>query len=337
MRTMHAVRALDRHDLIGLAARHSGPPALDELGDLPVTHLPLPRAALYEAWHLWRRPTFARRIGAVDVVHATGGVMPPARSGTLVATMNDLVFLDHPEHLNRRGVRLMTRGFEIARDEAAVVVVPSEATADACRRHGIDDARLRVVPLGADAPPIDDATRMAVRRRFAVPERLALFVGTIEPRKNLRRLLEAHAAATPDLPLLVVGPDGWGDTGLVPAPGVRRLGRVGAAELSTLYDLATALVYPSLLEGFGLPVLEAMAHGTAALTSATTSTAEVAGDTGLLVDPLDVAAIGEALVSVRDDPERWARLGEAARVRAALFSWAATGCRIADVYDEVAA
>ncbi|NDH24507.1 MAG: glycosyltransferase family 1 protein, partial [Actinobacteria bacterium] len=112
MRTMHAVRALDRHDLIGLAARHSGPPALDELGDLPVTHLPLPRAALYEAWHLWRRPTFARRIGAVDVVHATGGVMPPARSGTLVATMNDLVFLDHPEHLNRRGVRLMTRGFD---------------------------------------------------------------------------------------------------------------------------------------------------------------------------------------------------------------------------------
>jgi glycosyltransferase involved in cell wall biosynthesis len=80
-----------------------------------------------------------------------------------------------------------------------------------------------------------------------------------------------------------------------------------------------------------------MAHGTAALTSATTSTAEVAGDTGLLVDPLDVAAIGDALVSVRDDPERWARLGEAARVRAASFSWAATGRRIADVYDEVAA
>jgi glycosyltransferase involved in cell wall biosynthesis len=178
---------------------------------------------------------------------------------------------------------------------------------------------------------------MAVRRRFAVPERFALFVGTIEPRKNLGRLLEAHAAATPDLPLLVVGPDGWGESGLAPAPGVRRLGRVGTAELSTLYDLATALVYPSLLEGFGLPVLEAMAHGTAALTSATTSTAEVAGDTGLLVDPLDVAAIGDALVSVRDDPERWARLGEAARVRAASFSWAATGRRIADVYDEVAA
>ncbi len=337
MRTIHAVRALDRHDLIGLAARHSGPPVLDELGDLSVTHLPLPRTALHEAWHLLRRPTFARRIGAVDVVHATGGVMPPTRSGTLVATMNDLVFFDHPEHLNRRGVRFMTRGFEIARDEAAVVVVPSEATAEACRRHVIDDARLRVVPLGAHARPIDDAARLAVRHRYGVPDQFALFVGTIEPRKNLRRLLRAHAAATPDLPLLVVGPDGWGDVGLAPAPGVRRLGQVSAAELPVLYDLATALVYPSLLEGFGLPVLEAMAQGTAALTSATTSTAEVAGDTGLLVDPLDIDAIGDALISVRDEPERWATLGEAARARAQAFSWAATGRRVADIYDEVAA
>lgn len=337
MRTIHAVRARDRHRLIGLAACHSGPPVLDELGDLSITHLPLPRTALYTAWHSRRSPSFARRIGAVDVVHATGGVMPPARSGTLVATMNDLVFLDHPEHLNPRGVRLMARGFEIARDEAAVVVVPSEATAEACRRHGIDDARLRVVPLGADPQPIDGSDRLAVRRRYGVPERFALFVGTIEPRKNLGRLLKAHAAAAPDLPLFVVGPDGWGDTGLAPASGVRQLGRVSAADLPVLYDLASALVYPSLLEGFGLPVLEAMAQGTAALTSATTSTAEVAGDTGVLVDPLDVTAIGDALISIRDEPERWAMLGEAARVRAQAFSWAATGQRVADIYDEVAA
>jgi glycosyltransferase involved in cell wall biosynthesis len=104
-----------------------------------------------------------------------------------------------------------------------------------------------------------------------------------------------------------------------------------------LYDFASALVYPSLPERSGLPVLEAMAKSTAALTSATTSTAEVAGDTGVLVDPLDVTAIGDALVSVRNEPERWAMLGEAARVRAQAFSWAATGQRVADIYDDVAA
>ncbi|MEO0495215.1 MAG: glycosyltransferase family 1 protein, partial [Actinomycetota bacterium] len=273
----------------------------------------------------------------VDVVHATGGVMPPAPSGTLIATMNDLVFLDQPEHLNARGVRLMTRGFEIARDEAAIVLVPSEATADACRRNGIDEGRLRVVPLGADPVPIDDHLRSEVRARLDLPERFALFVGTVEPRKNLGRLLAAHAAATPDLPLLVVGPDGWGDSGLAPAPGVHRVGRVPAPDLAALYDLAAALVYPSLLEGFGLPVLEAMVQGTAAVTSAHTSTAEVAADTGVLVDPLDIDAIAAALMSVRDEPARWEALGAAARVRGASFSWAETGRRVAAVYDEVAA
>ena len=154
---------------------------------------------------------------------------------------------------------------------------------------------------------------------------------------NLGRLLEAHAAATPDRSLFVVGPDGWGDAGAESEPGVGPLGRVSAADLPVLCDLASALVYPSLLEGFGLPVLEAMAQGIAALTSATTSTAEVAGDTVVLVNPLDVTTIGDALVSVRDEPDRWAMLGEADRVRAQAFSWAATGQRVADIYDEVAA
>ena len=178
---------------------------------------------------------------------------------------------------------------------------------------------------------------LVVRHRYGVPERFALFVGTTEPRMNLGRLLEAHVAVTPDLPLLVVRPDGWGDTGQALAPGVRQLGRVSAANLPVLYDFASALVYPSLPERSGLPVLEAMAKGTAALTNATTSTAEVAGDTGVLVDPLDVTAIGAALVSVRNEPERWAMLGEAAQVRAQAFSWAATGQRVADIYDDVAA
>lgn len=176
---------------------------------------------------------------------------------------------------------------------------------------------------------------LAVRHRYGVSEGLALFVGTVEPRKNLGRLMKTHAAAAPDFPLFVVGLDGCCDTGLAPALGVRQLGWVSTADLPVLYDFASALVYSSLREGFGLPVLEAMAQGAAALTSAMTSTDEVAGDTGVLVDPLDVTTIGDALVSVRDEPERWAMLGEAARAQA--FSWEATGQRVAEIYDEVAA
>lgn len=337
MRSLHAVRDLGRHDVVGVAARHGEPPVLDELGDLPVQHSRLPRPALYEAWHRFRRPGLPAGVGDVDIVHATGGVMPPAAPGTLVATVHDLVFLDQPEHLPPRGVRFMTDGFSIAKDEAARIVVPSEATAAACRSHGVDAERLRIVPWGADATVVSDRERARVRTTHGLPERFVLSVGTAEPRKNLARLVAAHADATPDLPLVLVGPDGWGDIGIEPAPSVLRLGRVSAADLPVLYDLADALAYPSLLEGFGLPVLEAMAQGTAAITSATTSTAEVAGDVGSLVDPLDPATIAEALVSVRDDPARWSAEGRRAAERAAAFTWAATGTALAAVYDEVAA
>lgn len=337
MRSLHAVRDLGGHEVVGVAARHGAPPVLDELGDLPVMHSRLPRPALYEAWHRFRRPGLPSGVGDVDVVHATGGVMPPAVPGTLVATVHDLVFLDQPETLTPRGVRFMSDGFAIARDEAARVVVPSEATAEACRARGIDDERLRVVHWGTHVTAVTDAERARVRAAHALPDRFVLFVGTIEPRKNLARLVAAHAAATPDLPLVLVGPDGWGETGIDPAGSVRSLGYVSAVDLPVLYDLADALAYPSLLEGFGLPVLEAMAQGTATITSATTATAEVAGDVGLLVDPLDTDSIAEALVSVRDDADRWAADGDRASDRAALFTWEATATALAAVYDEVAA
>ena len=135
-RSLHALRRHDRHDVVGLAAWHRTPPVLDELDDLPVVHLPLPRRALYESWHRWRRPRFARRVGPVDLVHATGGVIPP-KIAPLVVTIHDLAFLHRPDHFTANGVRFMTRAFELARDEADLIVVPSEATAADCRAHGV--------------------------------------------------------------------------------------------------------------------------------------------------------------------------------------------------------
>ena len=341
MRSLHAVRARGGHDIVGLAARHDGPPVLDEVGDLPVEHLPLPRPVLYEAWHRLRRPRFARRIGPVDVVHATGGVIPP-RSAPIVATIHDLAFLRSPEHFTPRLIRFMTRGFELARDEATVIAVPSEATAADCEDHGVERERLRIVPWGATHTDVDDAARRRAREAFDLPERFVLFLGTLEPRKNLDRLLDAHAAAAPELPLLIAGPDGWGVDGarLFDRPAVgdaRHIGQVDAELLPAVLDLAAALAYPSLMEGFGMPVLEAMAQGTAAITSSSTATAEVAGDTGVLVDPHDTVAIGEALASVLDDPEAWDARGRAGAARAARFTWEATGAALAAVYDEVAA
>ncbi|MEM9467141.1 MAG: glycosyltransferase family 1 protein [Actinomycetota bacterium] len=341
MRSLHAVRARGRHDVVGLAARHAEPPVLDEVGDLPVEHLPLPRPLLYEAWHRLRRPRFTRRIGPVDLIHATGGVIPPG-SAPIVATIHDLAFVHTPEHFTPRLVRFMTRGFEIARDEAALIAVPSEATAADCETHGVERERLRIVPWGATRTEVDDAARRRARELLDLPDRFALFLGTLEPRKNVARLLDAHAAAAPDLPLLIAGPDGWGVDGArlfdETAHGdARHIGHIAPDLLPAVLDLAAVLAYPSLMEGFGMPVLEAMAQGTAAITSASTATAEVAGDTGVLVDPLDTVAIGEALASVRDDPAVWEAHGRAGAERAARFTWDATGAALSAVYDEAVA
>ncbi len=160
-----------------------------------------------------------------------------------------------------------------------------------------------------------------------------LFAGTVEPRKNLDRLVEAFGRLGPvDAELVLVGAEGWAD-----APeGVRHLGFVPRAELDALYAAADVVCYPSLREGFGLPVLEAMVQGAAVVTSSTTSTAEVAGDAGLLVDPMDIDAIAGAIGRLLGDPDLRARLGAAARERAAGFTWERTADLMVAAYRHAA-
>ena len=336
-RSLRAVQRAGAHDVVGLAAFHRHPPQIDELDELSVVHLPVPRRVLYESWHRLRRPYFRRWIGDVSVVHATGGVVPP-KVAPLVVTIHDLAFLHRPEHFTPNGVRFMTRAFELAKSEADRIVVPSMATADDCRAHGIADDRLRIVPWGAQRVEVSEADRLRVRRRYRLPETFALFVGTHEPRKNLAALIEAHRIAAPELTLIIAGSHGWGEAiANRVGPAVRSIGHVADTDLGALYDVATAFVYPSILEGFGMPVLEAMAQGTAAITSATTSTAEVAGDTGMLVDPADLKGLGVALASVTSEPQAWLERGERAAVRAERFTWGATGAALGAVYDELVA
>ncbi len=231
----------------------------------------------------------------------------------------------------------MTRAFELTRAEAALVIVPSEVTAADCRANGIDDSRLRVVPWGVTPAVIDEAARARVSQTHRLPDEFLLWVGTAEPRKNLPALLAAHRASGTDVPLILVGPKGWGptlDTLLEQHDGVRHVGQVHGDDLTVLYDMATAFVYPSLLEGFGMPVLEAMGQGTAVITSRGTATEEVAGDAGVLIDPTDVEELAAAMNSLIADAGRRDRLGAAALERAALFSWQRSGSLTADVYEE---
>ena len=340
IRTLDAVATYTDVELVGLAARHRGPAPADLVPTIPVEHLPLSRLELYEAWHRFRWPAISRWTGPGDVVHATGGVIPPRSGAALVATIHDLAFLHRPEQFTKRGVSFMTRSLELAKREAALIIVPSEATASDCRHAGIEQGRLRVIPWGCQPVVIAESDRENIRAAYSLPEEFLLWVGTAEPRKNLPALLEAHKSAHADLPLMLVGPAGWGSDAMFGTPGgterVRHLGVVPDSVLSVLYELATVFVYPSLMEGFGMPVLEAMAQGTPVITSRGSATEEVAGGAACLIDPLDSASIATAIDEIASDAILRDRLSAKARVRAATLTWENTANLTASVYREVA-
>jgi glycosyltransferase involved in cell wall biosynthesis len=213
--------------------------------------------------------------GPVDLIHATTLAIPP-KSAPLVVTIHDLAFLESPEHFTDRGNRFFNRGLELALRDADVVVCPSEATAADCRTNGFVAERIRVVPWGVATEAATDEDIARVRAHFELDGPFVLWTGTVEPRKNLPGLVEAFLSMDTDMRLVLAGPDGWNEdlAGLVRrAPSrITPLGFVDRSDLDALYAAAEVFCYPSLAEGFGLPVLEAMAQGTPVVTSRGTST-----------------------------------------------------------------
>ena len=320
-------------ELVGVAGRHRTPATPGFAPDIPVASLPLGAPWLYETWLRFGWPLVESVTGDVDVVHATT-VIPPATKAPLVATLHDVLFVRHPEWFTGRGYRTFTRSTSVLRERARMVMCSSLATVDDCVANGFEPSRLRHVPLGVAPVTVTDADIERVRAAHALPERFVLFVGTMEPRKNLERLIAAMGSVSPRLPLVIAGMAGWGDQPEPDGLDVRLLGFVPNDDLAPLYAASAVTAYPSIAEGFGMPVLEAMAAGAAVVTSRGTSTEEVAGGAAVLVDPLDTSSIAagiSAAVARRDE------LVESGRARAASMTWDATAALVTDVYREVIA
>ena len=330
------LRGIAGVDVVGLSALHRELPPVDWSLEIPVRRALLPRRLLYDAWQRLHVPSAERLAGGTDVVHATTWAIPPTRL-PLVVTVHDVAFLHDRAHFTPRGNAFFRRALEHTRSTAQSVIVPSRVTADDCVNAGIDAARMTVIPHGANVTTPTHAEQAAWRAGTGLDRDYVMWCGTVEPRKNLPTLLAAFARISddvPDLDLVLVGPQGWGRLPDLPPgldPGrVRVLGHLSRADLDAAYASARAFCFPSIREGFGLPVLEAMHHGTTVVTSRGTACAEVAGDAALLVDPLDVVAVAEAIrEAVGPAAADLIRRGPA---RAAQFSWETAASATAELY-----
>lgn len=322
-------RRPDDVELHQVAGKHRTLP-LEEFRPVgSVAMLPLARPALYEAWNRLNWPKVESVIGPIDVAHATG-LVPCGTAAPLVVTVHDLAFVHDPDKFSRHGVKMMRRSLDVIRTRADRVLCSSLATVRDCEAAGLDASVLRHVPLGVDVVEVshDDVER--VRQRYRLPDEFVLFVGTIEPRKNLARLSEAVHRPEVPLPLVVAGAEGWGQHGL--DRDTLFLGFVPADDLAALYAAATVFAYPSEREGFGLPVAEAMAQGTPVVTSSGTSTEEVAGGAAVLIDPFAVDDIARGIVEAIADRSALARAG---RERALQLTWSASADLTLAVYREL--
>jgi len=298
------------------ALRAAAPPGVAVRGG------PVPARALRVLWRRVSWPPTELLAAEADVLHATNFVLPPAKRARGVVTVHDLAFLDRPELLDPRQrdlPDLLRRS--VAR--AAVVCTPSGAVArQVARRLDIPAERIVVTPLGVDpawsstGPPSP-----ALRATLGLPRRYLLFVGAAQPRKGLDVLLDAHAAHPGLAPLVLAGPAGWGPTPAASSR-VHPVGYLDEADLRSVVAGAAVLVLPSREEGFGLPVLEAMAAGVPVVCSDLPALREVAGGLATLVPPEDPAALATALADVDGagrDP-----VGAAARqAHAARYTWQA--------------
>lgn len=323
-------------ELTGVVPR-TGRPTDGFAPQVPTRRLRLGLPWLYDSWHHLRWPRITSAVPEAEIVHLTVPMAPPRERIPLVATVHDVLPLTMPSSFTRRGARMMCRGLVRIRSEAAMVMVPTEQGRREFLSQGFDPARLVVVPLGvAPVEPVSPETQREVLERHGVERPYVLFVGTAEPRKGLDVLASAmERLDRPELTLVLVGPQGWGDVDLAGVRRVARLGHLPASDLSALRAGAAVCALPSRAEGFGLPVLEAMAAGTPVVTTSGTPMEEFAHGVARFVPVGDAEALAGALADVLDDQELARQMGIAGTERAAEFTWTRTAREVLDVYAKV--
>ncbi len=308
------------------------------------------RSANYSVREQFSVPLDLRR-ARVQLFHAPHYVVSPLTPGPIVVTIHDCIHLRFPQYLPNRAASVYARTFMThGAGRARRVITVSQASKDDIQHYLHTPAdKIDVIHNGLDVRflgPPDEAAVARVRGRFLLDSPFVLYAGNIKPHKNVDRLIEAFAlmrkTGHDDVKLLIIGDE------LSKYPGLRRLvhrhhlrqhvrflGFVPDDTLAALYRLARLFVFPTLYEGFGFPPLEAMASGTAVITSNVSSLPEVVGDAAVLIDPLDSAAIAAAMSRVLSDDAERAELVRRGHARVQAFSWARAADATRAVYRQV--
>jgi len=296
-------------------------------------------------WQRLRIPLWVEIFtGHLDIFHSPDFVLPPVRKAHTILTVHDLSFLRVP-HCAEPSLRAyLEKAVPRSVEQADLVLADSENTRkDLIELLGVPPDKVEVVYAGVEERfrPVDDESLIArVRRRYRLPERFILSLGTLEPRKNFVGLIKAYALAKLPLKLVIVGGKGWlyddifatvKESGLEEE--VLFPGYVGDEDLPALYSAAELFVFPSFYEGFGLPPLEAMACGTPVVASNVSALPEVLGDAAVLVPPDDVEALAQAMKRALQDEELRQKLREAGLKRAAKFRWEKAAAKLLQIYS----
>jgi glycosyltransferase involved in cell wall biosynthesis len=336
-----------RADVAAAFRRHG----IDSVDPDRAVRLPLPRPLLFDAWNTLGAPApqgLSRAIRSAEIIHAPSVAVPPVKGVPLVVSIHDAGFAVFPEAYPARGLRFHVAGVRRAAQWADAVIAPTEAAAEEIVANSpVRRSQIRVVPHGVDRRLADLVTLADVLARRRLDDAPYVFwVGSLDPRKNVGTLVAAMARLVRDggFPhrLVLAGPAGWKDEHLfsdadlaVLGDRLRVLGRVDDEELLCLYAGAACFAFPSLHEGFGFPVLEAMVQGTPVVCADIPTLREVAGDAALLVAPTDVEAWAEALAAVTGDAGRRQGLASAGTTRAAEFTWDRTVAETRAIYREL--
>jgi glycosyltransferase involved in cell wall biosynthesis len=350
-----ALAALDRQNQYTLfcAGRAPGADSTGAAGwpsNFRVRVVPWQARHLGIAWHRLHLPLPAEWLaGPTDLFHSPDFTLPPLARARGVVTVHDLSFLTVPECADPRLRAFLERAVPGAVRRARRVLADSASTAnDLNRLLGVPAEKISIVPAGIEArfqPVRDPACLARVRARYSLPERFILGLGTLEPRKNFVRLIQAYAELQRRAPLpqnlVIAGGPGWLYEGIY-AEARRQAapericfpGFVADEDLPALYTLADAFAFPSLYEGFGIPPLEAMGCGTPVICANNSSLPEAVGDAALLVDATDVGGLAGGLLGLLGDGALRARLVTAGLARAGRFTWSDAAAGLLAAYRQ---